>query len=114
MKIIITEDGVTLDSPEQAFFWGLCSLWKIPVERGDRAKAIDVNGSGWWCPDFYLPGLHIWAEIKDSEGSDNPLWYDAWRMSGRKLAVLRRQELDVLRTRANANEVWEQLKVWGK
>lgn len=109
---IVVDDAIVLDSGYEALFWGLCSLWKLPVERGDRAKAVAVGLNGWYCPDFYMPGLNIWVEVKGFEDEDDRLRYDTWRMSGRKLAVLRREELDVLRTRANANEVWEQLRAW--
>lgn len=109
---IVVDDAVVLDSGFEALFWGLCALWKIPVDRADRSRAIDVNGGGWYCPDFYLPGLHIWVEIKGFEDGDDRLRYDVWRLAGRKLAVLRREELHVLMTRANVNEVWKQLQTW--
>jgi hypothetical protein len=109
---IVVEDAMVLDSPYEALFYGLMRLWKIPVERGDRAKAIDVNGSGWYCPDFYLPGLHIWVEVKGFEDNDDRLRYDVWRLSGRKLVVLRREELHVLRVQPGVNEAWEQLRIW--
>lgn len=95
---IVIEDAMVLDSPYEALFYGLLRLWKIPVERADRSRAISVNGSGWYCPDFYLPDMDIWVEIKGFEEEDHRLRYAAWRMFGRKLAVLRRLELHSLRT----------------
>lgn len=111
---IVVDDAVVLDSGFEALFWGLCSLWKVSVERADRKYAQDVNGSGWYCPDFYMPGLDIWIEVKGFEDDSHRARYAGWRMSGRKLTVLRREELDVLRTRANATEFWKQLQVWAR
>ncbi|MCW2929983.1 MAG: hypothetical protein JWM19_945 [Actinomycetia bacterium] len=96
-KIVIKDDGVTVESPEEALFYGLMRLWKIPCERGDRSRAIDVNGSGWYCPDFYLPDLDAWVEVKGFEEEDHRLRYDCWRISGKRLAVLKPGELHALR-----------------
>jgi hypothetical protein len=112
-KFYAIEDlDVIFESGFECLFWGICSIWKIPVERADRSKAQDVNGSGWYCPDFYLPGLDIWVEVKGFEDEDDRMRYSAWRWPGRKLAVLRREELHVLMTRANDSEVREQLRTW--
>lgn len=109
---IVVEDAIVLDSPYEALFYGLLRLWKIPVERADRSEAVKVGGNGWYCPDFYLPDLKTWVEVKGYEDEDDRARYAAWRAEVHKLAVLRREELDVLRTRANASEVREQLKYW--
>jgi hypothetical protein len=109
---IVVEDAMVLDSPYEALFYGLMRLWKIPAERADRSHAQDVNGSGWYCPDFYLPGLDIWVEVKGFEDDNHRARYAGWRMSGRKLTVLRREELHTLMTRANGNVVAEQIKIW--
>jgi hypothetical protein len=102
VKIIVTEDGVTLDSAEQALFYGLCILRGIPVECAD----------GHWAPSFYLPSLNIWVEVSDSWG--NPGWAAELVARGERLAVLRREELEVLMTRANASVVVEQLRIWAR
>lgn len=101
---IVVDDAVVLDSGYEALFWGLCSIFKIPVERADRSHAQDVNGSGWYCPDFFLPGQSIWVEVKGFEDEDDRMRYRAWRMPGRRLAVLRREELDVLRVIAQGSQ----------
>lgn len=95
---IVVEDAMVLDSPYEALFYGLMRLWKIPCERGDRGQAISVNGSGWYCPDFYLPESDLWVEVKGFEEEDHRLRYACWRMSGKRLAVLRKGELHALRT----------------
>lgn len=100
----ITVDGIELNSPEEALFYGLMRLWKVPCERADRSRAISVNGSGWYCPDFYLPEQDLWAETKGFEEEDHRLRYACWRMPGKKLAVLRREQLDVLRAIAQGTQ----------
>lgn len=111
---VVVEDAMVLDSPYEALFYGFMRLRKIPCERADRNLALSVNGSGWYCPDFYLPDLDLWVEVKGFEDDDDRLRYDVWRLPGRKLAVLRRQELDVLLTRASSSVVQEQLRIWAR
>lgn len=101
---IVVDDAVVLDSGYEALFWGLCSLFKIPVERADRGLAVPVNGDGWYCPDFWLPGPGLWVEVKGFEDDDDRARYAAWRTSGRELAVLSRPELDVLRVMAQDSQ----------
>lgn len=111
---IVVDDAVVLDSGFEALFWGLCSLWKIPVERADRSKAVMIGGNGWYCPDFYVLGLNAWVEVKGFEDDDDRARYDAWRAEGHTLAVLHREELETLRRQASVNEAWEQLKLWAR
>jgi hypothetical protein len=111
---IVLEDAMVLDSPYEALFYGLCRLWKIPCERADRQQAVPVNGDGWYCPDFYLPDLQIYVEVKGFEDDDDRARCAAWRAVPHELAVLHREELHVLRTRANDGVVKQQLKIWAR
>jgi hypothetical protein len=108
---IVVDDAIVLDSPYEALFWGLLRLWKIPVERADRELAI-AHGDGWYCPDFYLPGLDVWVEVKGYEDDDDRARCAAWRAAGRRLAILSRVELHLLRSRANDGVIREQLRIW--
>lgn len=94
---IVVEDAVVLDSGYEALFWGLCSLWKIPVERADRSQAVPVNGNGWYCPDFYVPSMNIWVEVKGFEDDDDRTRYAAWAQAGHHLTVLDRNGLIMMR-----------------
>lgn len=115
MKITVAEDGIALDSPEEALFYGLCRFHGIPVERVGRSRAQDVSGSGWYCPDFYLPGLDAWVEVVSGNAEEGTrAQRTGWRMPSRRLAVLYRDELHVLMTRANSHVVQEQLKIWAR
>jgi len=124
---IVIEDAMVLDSPYEALLYGLLRLWKITVERADRNQAIsftkDVGDLApgdevvgydlldslgtpratgditcWYCPDFWLPDLGTWIEVKGFEDDDDRTRYDEWRKAGRVLAVLGRLELHALRT----------------
>lgn len=94
---IVVDDAVVLDSTYEALFWGLCSLWKLPVERADRSKAVPVNGNGWYCPDFYVPSMNIWVEVKGFEDDDDRARYAAWARDGHHLTVLDRDGLIIMR-----------------
>lgn len=94
---IVVEDAIVLDSGFEALFWGLCSLWKLPVERADRNKAVEVGDNGWYCPDFYLPTMNIWVEVKGYEDDDDRARYAAWAAQGEHLTVLDRNGLLLMR-----------------
>lgn len=109
MKVIVVEDAIVLDSPYEAFFYGLMRLWKIPCERADRALAVAVGGNGWYCPDFYLPELGIWVETKGVAGPEDPPRWAEWRGMGRRLALLGREDLRFLGDRAGTAELKRRL-----
>lgn len=109
---IAIEDALVLDSPYEALLYGLLRLWKIPVERADREQAIEVNGSGWYCPDFWLPGLDLWVEVKGFEDQDDRDRCAAWRAAGHQLVVLSRIELHTLRALDDRAAAELQLRVW--
>ena len=114
MKITVMPD-IELDSPEEALFYGLCCFHGIPVTRPGRNCAEDFNGSGWYCPDFYLPGLDLWIEVVSSDTRESTrAQRTGWRMPGRRLAVLYRDEMYVLMNRANSHVIAEQLKIWAR
>jgi len=97
-KFYAVEDlDIIFESSFECLFWSLCMFWKIPVERADRGKAIRVGENGWYCPDFYLPEEDLWVEAKGFEDDDDRARYAAWRETGRKLAVLGRDELEEIR-----------------
>jgi hypothetical protein len=112
-KIIITEDNITLDSPEAALFYGLMRFWEIPCERADRRQAVQVFGDEWYCPGFYLPGEELWVEVKTLEDDKDRIRWEAWRKAGagRKLAVLRREELDMIREASRDSMVIARLRL---
>jgi len=91
---------IVFESSYECLFWALCALWKIPIERADRDQAIEVNGNGWYCPDFWLPDLDLWVEVKGFEDDDDRDRYAAWRTDDRHLLVIRREELHELRQQA--------------
>jgi hypothetical protein len=113
----ITEDNIELDSPEEALFYGLCALHGILVQRNTPVIAgIEMPGGLWYAPGFYLPAMDLWVEVSDGE-HEAALRHgrDRWRTLGtRRLAVLYREELRVLMTRANSHVVTEQLKIWAR
>lgn len=104
-KIVIKDDGVTLESPDEALFYGLLRLLKVPVERTTHLWPEGrSDGKYQWCPDFYLTGKDLWVEVKGSEDDDDRARCVAWRAAGHRLAVLHREQLDVLRVIAQDSQ----------
>jgi hypothetical protein len=88
-------NGVLLDSSWEAFFWGLCKLLQIPIERVDRAQAVEWKPGCWYAPDFEIAGA--WVEVKGLEDDDDPEKWDAWRAHRGDLMVVDYNGLDTLR-----------------
>jgi endogenous inhibitor of DNA gyrase (YacG/DUF329 family) len=86
--VAMRDEDVLLDSSWEAFYWGLCRLLKVAIERFDRDGCVDGYG-----PDFYLPGLGLYVEIKGVEDDADPSKWAAFRASGRQLMVLDRGAL---------------------
>ncbi len=85
---IVVDDAVVLDSGYEAFFWGLCQLVKLPIERYDRGKGVEWREGCWYAPDFYLPSLDLSVELKGlSDGVDTDRW-EAFREQRGPVIVL--------------------------
>lgn len=89
---IVVDDAVVLDSSYEAYFWGLCQLLKIPVERFDREQGVQWREGAWYAPDFYLPTLECAVELKGVQDGEDTLRWTAFRETG-ALAVLDREQL---------------------
>lgn len=95
-KHIIVDDAVVLDSGYEVLFWGLCAFLKIQVERFDRNQCIELDSGNFYGPDFYLPVLDVYVEVKGFEDEDDRNRYAAWRQK-RSLVVVDTDMLGVLR-----------------
>ena len=118
MKITMAQDGIALNSPEEALFYGLCCFHEIPVEHVLLSARLEHDGPLWHWNGFHVTGpgsLNMSVEISDgsNEASLRRL-RDAFRQSGHRLAVLYREELRVLMTRANGHQVEKQLRIWAR
>ena len=91
--IVDAETSTVLDSGWEAFFWGLCRLHKIPIERTDRSMAVEWTPGHYYAPDFFLTEWGVWVEVKGFEDSDDQRKWEAWRTTHGPLAVLDRDGL---------------------
>lgn len=94
-KHIQVEDGSILDSKSEAFFWGLCGLHKIPVERFDREEGVEWKPGVWYAPDFLIAhgGEEIAVEIKGYIDPEDHLRWKAYREQKGALWVLTDDDL---------------------
>jgi hypothetical protein len=88
-------NGVILDSGWEALFWGLCKFLKVPIERLDRAQAIEWAPGCWYAPDFLMGRTYV--EIKGMEDSDDQKKWDAWNNQVGRLLVLDKALMDKFR-----------------
>lgn len=103
---VVREADMVLDSTWEMLFAGLCGFGKVPCERADRSQAIEWDAGHWYCPDFYLPTLDTYVEVKGLEDDEDAERWDAWRLVyQRRLLVLDWYALDQMRS-AGSIEQW--------
>jgi hypothetical protein len=99
-KFYAVEDfDIVFESSWESLFWSLCAFAKVPVERFNRDLGVAWCEGGWYAPDFWLPVLGIAVEVKGQKDDNDAL---RWEAFDRPLAVVGREELDMLR---KANDV---------
>jgi hypothetical protein len=114
-EIIVSKDGIELNSPEEALFYGLCRFHEIPVERVMLSAEVE-EGRLWYWPAFRVAVpkiLDLHAEVADPQ-TDSALrpCRAAWRArSAGILAVLYREELDTLREASRPAQFAARLKL---
>lgn len=84
-----------MDSTWEGLFWCLCKFLKIPVERTDRAEAIEWAPGQHYAPDFKIGRFYV--EVKGLEDEDDPAKWDAWNNQTGRLLILDQKLLDRFR-----------------
>jgi hypothetical protein len=84
---------IVFDSAYESFFWSLCVLLKVPVERYDREKAVEWREGCWYSPDFYLPSIKLSVELKGLQDDGDPERWEVFRREVGELAVLSGEDL---------------------
>jgi glutaredoxin-related protein len=77
------DDDVLLDSAWEGLLWCLCRFLKVPIERVDRAKAVEWAPGRWYAPDFLMG--HTYIEVK---GLEDPEDWDKWHAWNNKVGRL--------------------------
>lgn len=93
---IVVDNAVVLDSGYEALLWGLCSAFKVPIERYDRTGGVEWREGGWYAPDFLVSchGRQVAVETKGLEDEhDQERWAAFRAQSGVPLVVLTQKEL---------------------
>jgi transposase-like protein/ribosomal protein L24E len=101
---VARDQDMVLDSAWEMAFASTCIMLKIPVERYDRAQAIEYTPGHHYGPDFYLPGANLYVEIKGQQDPEDAERWAAFRAAGNTLAVLDGDALDLVR-RAGSREI---------
>ena len=94
---VLRDSDVVLDSAWEGLFYCTVTFLGTPVERFDRSQAISWGEDRTYGPDFYLPALNLYVEVKGVEDPEDQERWSAFRDQVGPLAVLRREDLDALR-----------------
>lgn len=108
---VVRDMDMVLDSGWECLFVGLCKFLKIPVERVDRSTAVEYLPGHWYAPDFHLPGLHLWVEVKGQEDPEDQLRWEFWGTNKGRLLVVDAVILDLLRKCQDADDAGHLLMV---
>lgn len=87
---------IVFDSSYEAFFWSLCMLLKVPVERYDREKGVEWREGAWYAPDFWLPTLNVAVELKGVEDDDDGARWEEFTEKVGRLTILFERDLRTL------------------
>lgn len=87
---------IVFDSSYEVFFWSLCQLLKVPVERYDREKGVEWREGAWYAPDFYLPSYGTSVELKGVEDDDDVARWEKFEEKVGRLTRLTGQDLRTL------------------
>lgn len=91
-----TVDGTTvLDSGYEVFFWGLCAILKIPIQRYDRDQGFQWKEGAWYAPDFLvgIRGVQYPVEIKGIQDDDDQERWRLFREQRGPLIVIQQEDL---------------------
>lgn len=94
-KHFVVDELTVLDSPYESLFWGMCSVYKIHVERYDRHNGVEWNGEGtWYAPDFKVTrhSRDIAIELKGFEEYDDEIKWTVFREHVMPLVILSRAD----------------------
>lgn len=80
-KHIVVDDAVVLDSGYEALLWGLCSVFKVPIERFPRERGVAWQDGRWYAPDFLVAchGREIAVETKGFADDEDETRWTAFR-----------------------------------
>lgn len=106
----VTDFEIVFDSGYEVLFWGILNFLKIPIERFDRKDSIEFDGKIYG-PDFYLPTLDLYIEVKGLEDQDDRDRYEAWRVD-HKLLVIDHTALEDIRSCSSKGLLLESLEFW--
>lgn len=94
---VVAADGTVMDSWWEAALGGVLALRKITFQRNDRSQGVEWNGTDtWYSPDFHLPSLEMWVEVKGQIREVDSIKWKAFREQIGPLAVLDQESLEAL------------------
>lgn len=89
-------DTIVLDSGYEALLWGLCSVYKVAIDRYDRTGGVEWREGGWYAPDFLVSchGQQVAVETKGlTDPEDEERWAAFREQQEMPLVVLQREDL---------------------
>lgn len=84
---------IVFDSSYEVYFWSLCMMLKLPVERYDRANGVEWKAGCWYAPDFYLPTYEVAVELKGVQDDDDGARWEKFEEQVGKLTILYQKDL---------------------
>ena len=86
----IVFDGIKFQGKWELEFYQYCKANDITIERSNEWFEYEWNGSRKYFPDFYLPDLDMYIEVKGYETDRDRA---KWRDFPKKLKVIQKQDI---------------------
>ena len=83
-------DGIKFQGKWELEFYQYCKANDITIERSNEWFEYEWNGSRKYFPDFYLPDLDMYIEVKGYETDRDRA---KWRDFPKKLKVIQKQDI---------------------
>lgn len=90
----IIVDGVKLQGQWEVDFYNWAKENNLSPERPTRAFRYEWNGERWYHPDFYIPSLNLYVEVKGYETDRDRA---KWNCFPENLVIIRNKEIQEIR-----------------
>jgi len=84
---------VVLESGWEVAFAGFCYLLKVQAERVDRDLIVYMSHNREYAPDFWLPSIETYVEVKGQVGADAEERWATWRAERGSQESIRPQDV---------------------
>lgn len=107
-------NGIVFDSSWESLFYSTTQFLHVPCERFNREECVLLPDGNSYGPDFFLPTLGLYVEVKGVTRERDPMKWDEFSRE-KPLVILGEEEMSKVRLCTSAEEFeryMESLPLW--